>query len=832
MTDAADATVAFINDLTWDRVPEAVRSHVAWLCLDAAAAADSGRRLEGPRLAAAFAREAYGGDQATCLLDGGRVSAPGAAWANGTLMNAVDIDDGHSLAKGHPGAIVIPAALAVAEMVDAAFVDLTTAIVVGYEIAIRAAVQQHDRWPLFHSTATWGALGAAAAAAHLLRLSPDATDAALGLAEYHAPMDLIMRGVAEPTMAKDAMGWGAMVGVSSAVLARSGFSAHRSEFLEQRAADALGERWEILNTYVKPYPCCRWAHPALAAMEALLDELGVAALRPEGLRRLTIRTFQSAASLSRVLPTTSEQAQFNLAFPVAAMAAGGRFDLDSITTGLDDPRAAAIFAKTEIVVDDDLTAEFPRVRRSEVIVELEGGRSHRSGLCSARGDAGDPRWSDVIRAKFPQPDFPFAHEPPDLRLGSATPHQLFHALGYARAQSLNKGEEMSESLQSKRLEAIDGMSAAFRERAPRHDREATFPEENFRDLHAAGLLSLTVPTKWGGCGLWGEGGYVEYYEILEHLASIDSPTAQLLQVHLHGMGMLCHSATEEQARKYIIPMMESGHRVASVGSESTPGKTKSGESTSELTRNADGSWSLTCEKHFASLGPGADYFIIWLAMPGTESYDHRSVAVLVPRHAPEVEMIDNWDTLGMRSTVSWGIRIENYQVPDDAIFGEPGWWETADPRTFTLGFASNHLGAARGALEFTTEWVRARPAMARSEVVQYQLGEMSASLAAGRAALFDAARRWEGEDKAGAEFASVQALTIAKKVALEITQKAFDVCGARSMFKNYPLEQIFRDTRTFTLHYRVDNYTRELGAAMLADGYSIKGNGGIVAAQV
>lgn len=388
---------------------------------------------------------------------------------------------------------------------------------------------------------------------------------------------------------------------------------------------------------------------------------------------------------------------------------------------------------------------------------------------------------------------------------------------------------MTNPVQTKRLEAIDGMAAAFKQRAPQLDRDAQFPEENFQDLHAAGLLSLTVPTKWGGSGLWGDGGYVEYYELLEHLASIDSPTAQLLQVHLHGMGMLAHGATEEQAQKYVIPMMNAGHRVASVGSESVPGKTASGESKSELTRNDDGSWSLTCEKHFASVGPGADYFIIWLAMPGTEDYDHRSVAVLVPRDIPEVEMIDNWDTLGMRSTVSWGVRVTDYTVPDDAIFGEPGWWETADPRTFTLGFASNHLGAARGALEFTTEWVKARPAMAASELTQYQLGQMSANLAGGRAALFDAARRWEGEDKAAAEFASVQALTIAKRIALEITQQAFDVCGARSMFKNYPLEQIYRDTRTFTLHYRVDSYTRELGAAMLSDGYRIKGNGGIIA---
>src|SRR4051794_32694517 len=102
MSDPAERTLDFVHDLTWADVPMAVRDHIAWLCLDVTAAAGAGRRLDASRIAAEFAGSAFGGDQATCLVDGRRVSAAGAAWANGTLMNAVDLDDGHSLAKGHP----------------------------------------------------------------------------------------------------------------------------------------------------------------------------------------------------------------------------------------------------------------------------------------------------------------------------------------------------------------------------------------------------------------------------------------------------------------------------------------------------------------------------------------------------------------------------------------------------------------------------------------------------------------------------------------------------------------------------------------------------------
>lgn len=437
----AEATLAFVRDLSWDDVPADVRERIAWLCLDATAAAEAGRRLDGPRIAADLAAEAFGGDQATCLLDGRRVSAAGAAWANGTLMNAVDLDDGHSLAKGHPGAIIIPAALAVAELVGATVVQLTTAIAVGYEIGVRAAVQQHTRWPLFHSSGTWGSVGAAAAAAHLLQLSTEQIDTALGLAEYHAPTDLIMRGVASPTAAKDAMGWGAHVGVTSAMLAKAGFTCHRSEFVEGRRDDGLGTRWETLNTYVKPFPCCRWAHPALAAVTSVLTEHGVERLAPAEVSAITVRTFENAGALSRGLPTTSEQAQFNLAWPIAAMTATGRFDIDSITTDLHHEASVAMFDRIRIVVDPALTAEFPDVRRSEVLIELTDGRTLRSGLTFARGDADDPRWAEIVRAKFAA-DEPFdpQTQPPSYELGSLEADHLIHALAYARSNS-HQGEK-------------------------------------------------------------------------------------------------------------------------------------------------------------------------------------------------------------------------------------------------------------------------------------------------------------------------------------------------------------------------------------------------------
>jgi len=98
----------FVTGLTWAELPEAVRRKVGFLLLDLLAVMVAGRPAPAARIAADYASVAHGGDAATSLLDGRRLSGPGAALANGVLANVLDNDDGHRLTKGHPGAVVIP----------------------------------------------------------------------------------------------------------------------------------------------------------------------------------------------------------------------------------------------------------------------------------------------------------------------------------------------------------------------------------------------------------------------------------------------------------------------------------------------------------------------------------------------------------------------------------------------------------------------------------------------------------------------------------------------------------------------------------------------------
>lgn len=130
--------IDFVLDLAWSDVPAEIRSRITSLLRDFIAVSLAGRVTPTAQIAADYAVAQHAGEAATVLFDGRRASAPGAAFANGVLANALDFDDGHRLVKGHPGSNVVPAAVAIAEQVDATEEDVLAAIAVGYEIAIRA----------------------------------------------------------------------------------------------------------------------------------------------------------------------------------------------------------------------------------------------------------------------------------------------------------------------------------------------------------------------------------------------------------------------------------------------------------------------------------------------------------------------------------------------------------------------------------------------------------------------------------------------------------------------------------------------------------------------
>ena len=388
------STLEFISNLALNDVPASVVDRARLLLADLAAVCVGGRSAPAPRIAAEYAEAVYPQPEATLLYDGRRTGTVGAAFANGVLANALDFDDGHRLTKGHPGAMVIPGVLAVAQHADASPDQVLAAVIVGYEISVRAGIALHARDPAYHASGAWGSIGVAAASSRLLGLGPEQTAAAIGLAEYHAPIAPIMRSCGEPAMTKDCCAIGASNGVASALLAARGFTAVGAEFMERDSED-LGSRWRLCELYVKPHPCCRWSQGAIAA--ALQARASVAG--PADISRVTIRTFEAASGLAQVIPVNTEEAQYNLAWPVACALVHRRFGVKEVLGPFDDEQAAAMFERIEIRVEDELTAAFPARRLTAVDLELRDGSTISVGPLEAGGEPGDPRWAEVIMGK-------------------------------------------------------------------------------------------------------------------------------------------------------------------------------------------------------------------------------------------------------------------------------------------------------------------------------------------------------------------------------------------------------------------------------------------------
>ena len=156
---------------------------------------------------------------------------------------------------------------------------LLEALVVGYEIAIRAGRCWHAHHADYQADGSWGSVACAAAAAHLMGLDPERIGHALGIAEYHAPNAPMMRDIAEPAMVKHGIGWGAMTGVTAAELAACGYTGIPSLLGFPEFAGWVGDLgqtyWMTDWVFHKSWASCAWGHAACLAAQQVVAANGL-----------------------------------------------------------------------------------------------------------------------------------------------------------------------------------------------------------------------------------------------------------------------------------------------------------------------------------------------------------------------------------------------------------------------------------------------------------------------------------------------------------------------------------------------------------------------------
>lgn len=398
-----DCAIQFIVDTDWENVPAAVQHQAKRCLMDTLGALIAGNETPVREVMTRVAKKQLCGDEATILVSGERVSVAGAVLTNGFAANALDIDDGHRLVKGHPGACTLPVILAAGEMVPScsgkAFL---TALVIGYEIGIRAGLIRHALYRTYHSSGSWGAISGAAVAGKLLGLDKKRLFHAMGSAEYHAPIAPMMKGIATPSMGKDSIGWGALVAIFSVLMAREGFTGITPLFddtPESEWVENLGREYKMMNVYFKPYAACRWAQPAVVGSLKIVRENRIS---PRDIRDICVRTFEAATKLPCTPPENTEQAQYNLSFPVAAALIDGEVGPKQVLPPrLYNSQILDLADRIHTEVSINFEKMFPSKACAEVVIETHQGKIFNSGPVEAMWEPPDTLPSDSeLEEKF------------------------------------------------------------------------------------------------------------------------------------------------------------------------------------------------------------------------------------------------------------------------------------------------------------------------------------------------------------------------------------------------------------------------------------------------
>ncbi|MFQ6016464.1 MAG: MmgE/PrpD family protein, partial [Anaerolineae bacterium] len=397
-----------------DLPPEIIEA-AKYYVLDWLGSAMAGTATEPGRILLAHAAAQEGRGATVIGLEGER-SAGLAALTNGGLSHIVEMDDLHRASVLHPGAVVIPAALAVAEREGKSGLDFLTAVVLGYEVAIRigeAVGQSH--YFFWHNTATCGVFGAAAAAGWLLGLNQEGMIWALGSAGTMAAG--LWQFIEDGAMSKHLhAGQAAANGVLAADLARASFTGAERILEGERGFFAATSRdaepdkvieglvtgmadYRISGVSIKPHASCRHTHPAIDAALSLRQKHNLPA---EEISRIEIETYQAALDITdNPAPAHPYAAKFSLQYCVACALVRGHVGLaDFDPAAIQDPAIQSLLARTALKPDPALDSLYPQEWPARVRVTTADGQVVEELVRNPKGDPENPLTWEELEDKF------------------------------------------------------------------------------------------------------------------------------------------------------------------------------------------------------------------------------------------------------------------------------------------------------------------------------------------------------------------------------------------------------------------------------------------------
>ena len=332
-----------------------------------------------------------------------------AALINAMAGSTLEYEEGNSRAMGHPAIQIVPAVVAESESIGQSGINLLVALIGGYETACRVSRASSIRRGL-HPTGTWGVVGAALAIGILHQRRPEELFEIANIAASYAFSPYVKNSFVGQNVACTFAGLTNFLGLLSNRFFENGIQADPdcfrmtfSKFVSDKLnPDLLDENlrdaYAITENYFKPYPTCRFTHPALEALKSILLNHRVKA---RDVDKIKVTSFKAAVHVGESTPANVEAMRFSVPYLTAAMLLKGQIDLATLNNNiLDDTRLADLAGKVELVYSSEYEKLRPEKNPAMATIRLKDGRVFSHEIMNCLGDPSNPIPSKDVCDKF------------------------------------------------------------------------------------------------------------------------------------------------------------------------------------------------------------------------------------------------------------------------------------------------------------------------------------------------------------------------------------------------------------------------------------------------
>jgi len=352
--------------------------------------------------------------------------------------------------------------------------------------------------------------------------------------------------------------------------------------------------------------------------------------------------------------------------------------------------------------------------------------------------------------------------------------------------------------------------------ALQYDKEPAFPGEILKKAHAAGLMKLTCPKAYGGQGL----GLVNAAIITEELNAACSGIAGLIGISSIGCGPILVGGTEEQKRRFLIPLNEAGETSAFALTEREAGS-DAGSIKTLATREGD-HYVINGQKCFITNASFASYYSLFATIDPSKGYKGICVFV-VPRESRGLSIGKVEDKMGQRALNVAEVILENVVVPKENLLGQEGEgfriaMESLDEGRVNI--AAVAVGIAQAAYKASVAYARTRIQFGKpigtNQAVSFMLADMAAAVDSARlltwyaGSLGDQGKRYSRE--------AAQAKFYASDVAMRVTTDAVQIHGGYGYIKEYGVEKLMRDAKLTQIYEGTNQINRMVAGGALMRG--------------